>query len=695
MDSIWSDTEIRNPSEDRLDRGPFSGKVAALINSVPPGAESTVFGLIGPWGSGKSSLLHLVEQSLDSITPLRFSPWSVADESGLLAEFFSTLMSGSDVFKTKKNLDVLLSLAQKSLPALGAVPLPFADKLAETAQSFISPTNWDTQFKQIDKILSEKNERILVIVDDVDRLHGDEVLTLIKTIRMLGRFRNVHYLLSYDHDALVDALKPRTGGRARAAQYLEKIVQYPLAIPPAQRMHLRNLLFEGLGTLSEGIASGRDEASFHRFAWFHDEVAYRSLSTVRAVKRFVAQASHYLDLIGIDEVDLSDFLAVTLLRLHYPAVYRQLQPWKDDLLGTVPLGSHGDELPDESAWADRFTRLAGPDEDDLSIITATMKNLFPGTVGRTHTREHMRISHPDYFDRYFVFGIPEGDVSDANVIADIHRILEHEGDDYAGEDFSSTFTSPTGAVAALEKAQLHAKPLIRDPATAAKLAEFVLGILPTHASTSLPLPLSTWLGDLIVMRPAFEDTAGLEATLRSLPEIQVLQDTIAHADTLLAHVFDKDELPDPDSTALTQLKQAVSGIGIEQLTEFAADPPTRCNLQRFSATYKLLKECGTLDQARMSISDAIRQGDLPLVSVALYFVGDIINAWPSQVALHIEGLSVLVNDDILSTADLTPPPNIADSHEFDPKVDVVVATIQAMRRPSTGEPGNGVAAKGT
>jgi predicted KAP-like P-loop ATPase len=111
--------------------------------------------------------------------------------------------------------------------------------------------NWQKQFDELDRMISASGARILITVDDVDRLHGEEILTLIKTIRMLGRFHNVHYVLAYDHAALVDALSPGLGGNRtkRAAEYLEKIVQYPLDIPPAQEVQLQAMLDEGLSPL--------------------------------------------------------------------------------------------------------------------------------------------------------------------------------------------------------------------------------------------------------------------------------------------------------------------------------------------------------------------------------------------------------------------------------------------------------------
>jgi hypothetical protein len=79
---------------------------------------------------------------------------------------------------------------------------------------------------------------ILVVLDDLDRLDPDELLFTFKLVRMLGRLPNVYYLIAYDEDTLLDILR-RTDlvgdAPGRAQQYLEKMVQVRLDVPPARR----------------------------------------------------------------------------------------------------------------------------------------------------------------------------------------------------------------------------------------------------------------------------------------------------------------------------------------------------------------------------------------------------------------------------------------------------------------------------
>ena len=659
VDNLWSDVEIKTSAEDRLHREPFSQRAAELINSIPLGAESTVFGIIGAWGSGKSSILNFIKENLsDDIQAVRFSPWAVTDESGLLAEFYATLLTASPHLSKEKNRKVLVSLARKGLPALGAIPLAGA-ALRDTANALLTPENWNAQFEKVQKILESEAARILIIVDDVDRLHGDEVLTLIKTIRMLGRFNNVHYLLAYDHEALCDALEPKVGNRDRAAAYLEKIVQYPLTIPAAQQRHLKNILDEGLAEFPTGTLSDRNSSARIRFDWFYEETASKVITTVRSVKRFVSQASHYITLVGVDEVDVADFLTLTFLRLHFPSVYDKLRFWKGDLTGQRGALDPSYKAPDEHEWRGRFSAIL--DDPTKATWTAeTMKALFPSTFHGSHSPEVPRISHPEYFDRYFVFSVPEGDVSDLLVEAHIQLVLASGSDDFSVDDFRSTFTSgtPGTAYASVQKATSITRPMMDDPTTAVRFTSFILWLASVSPDATSPAAFDIWIGESLAKHPGFDDLGQLSTRLKALREIRVLRGGLNRASTLLEHVYDQDELAVPSGVALSQIREAVSEIAIDQLLDYVKSTPRPTVIRRFFDTYALIKECDSLQEARRKISSALQTASINAIMLVSFFATVNFDSSGKETrggSLSTDGLVQLVGMETLRTLELRTP----------------------------------------
>ena len=67
--------------------------------------------------------------------------------------------------------------------------------------------SWKQCFDELSKELQKLGISILVVVDDIDRLQADELLDLLKVVRLLGRFPGVDYLLAYDEQSLIEILR--------------------------------------------------------------------------------------------------------------------------------------------------------------------------------------------------------------------------------------------------------------------------------------------------------------------------------------------------------------------------------------------------------------------------------------------------------------------------------------------------------
>ncbi|MFI6214553.1 P-loop NTPase fold protein [Nocardia brasiliensis] len=450
-----SDAAIETMSEDRLARAVFANRIAQRVVRTGTG-PSVVFGLAGPWGSGKTSMLSMIGEALKNISAeadtdtrwsvAHFTPWAASDIDSLVTEFYAAIASalpGESATDARK----LLKAAAPVATAVGkAIAAAVVDKFApggfesavqagtdaladQLGTAKVSEDPFQVRFEKISKAIQEAGTRVLVVVDDLDRLHTDELLAVMKAVRLLGRFPNVHYLLAYDKNTVLDlptSSELARDNRDRAHRYLEKIVQYPFVLPPIQRVHIETELYDGLLNVAGNLGLDLD-ADATKFAAERliDVLPDPDALTLRSIKQLCLQTDVLGSMVGPDEIDLFDAAVITYIRLNYPDLYDRIQTWRSLL---SPYGP----TPKAEEWLDRVgTTLApGSSNEAVTSVYRMLVALFPrlphaeGAVW-TERAAACRISDQDYFARYFQFAIPEDDLSDVEVRETFRQLVWH------------------------------------------------------------------------------------------------------------------------------------------------------------------------------------------------------------------------------------------------------------------------------
>ena len=71
-------------------------------------------------------------------------------------------------------------------------------KLAERRAKETQETSALSQRSKVIEALSNLDRRVLVIVDDLDRIEPEQIRDVVRLIKLVGDFPNVTYLLAYD-----------------------------------------------------------------------------------------------------------------------------------------------------------------------------------------------------------------------------------------------------------------------------------------------------------------------------------------------------------------------------------------------------------------------------------------------------------------------------------------------------------------
>lgn len=426
---------------DRLDRTRFVSTLARSVSSLAGQRNSSVIGLVGPWGSGKTSIIGLVKSRLKHMSSsegsipwvaVDFNPWYFQDMASLQWGFLRALTDGIDPGKkrSRKVRDAVgeFGLAIAPLGAVGGLAGFDLSKSLSAASNLISTHHGpDRQRSVLEKMLKDGSKPILIILDDLDRLSPDELLLVFKLIRLVGRLPFVHYLIAYDEDTLQDVLS-RTGlvggDKNRASSYMEKMIQLRIDVPPLRQTQIEDLVEDSLNRMASSVGLSMNRAQQEKFGTAYELHLRHALGTPRALKRYVAQVEAFFPAVA-GEVDPSDFLLLTWLRTAAPQLYAVLPREKSMLTGSagsmlVAFATRERSPSDYKEHWDEIFRSAHVAAEDLPSIKGILGFLFPRYEDIRKSSSSFRdvrssrgvVSNSDYFDRFFAFEVPLEDISD-------------------------------------------------------------------------------------------------------------------------------------------------------------------------------------------------------------------------------------------------------------------------------------------
>lgn len=428
MTALLADRPSIDPKDDLFGHAPFAKSLADSICRYL-GSDGLVLALYGPWGSGKSTVLsyvqHFLERCPENEQPIlvKFNPWWFSGQENLARAFLGQLQAvlPAKSEKFKKLGDLLGDFAEGigGLIDLTGVTGGAASKLGKLIGMATKrkPKDVPALKAEICKVLMEAGKRILVLIDDIDRLTPEEIRQLFTVIKALADFPNVVYLLAFDRDVAARAIEQQSG--LPGERYLEKIIQVPFELPPVDRAALRAALFTRLDEILGDVPEG----SFDQSYWanvYHDGID-ALIQVPRDVVRFTnALAATYPAVCG--EVNPVDFIALEALRVFLPSLYDVIRTNPDRFAGHSRDSHYDSGERTKEAFHTGWAQALPVDLRESS--KALIERIFPKTGSTIYGsdwlaewRRNLRACHPDVFPIYFRLTIPPGTIRRGEMVA--------------------------------------------------------------------------------------------------------------------------------------------------------------------------------------------------------------------------------------------------------------------------------------
>lgn len=477
-----SDDPIHSWREDTLGR-------ASLVDSISIKlmiAKSPVIALFGEFGSGKTSILNLLREHLrEKAIVVSFSTWLPGSQ-----ETLTSYLLGDIASECQKHYVVPgLSKSARRLASALAQTVPFLKGYSEL---FPAGTQKD-DIESMNTALAQLPERVVVLLDELDRMEKEELLTLLKVVRGVSSLRNLSFVCAADRATIVKTVKQEMNDTSNL--YFEKFFPVSVQVPKVDAEALRRAGVERL------------TAAFKRRDWFESEPQVeqfrkeidelwseriapfcRNLRAIGLLSNDVSAAAAQL----WREVHPVDLTLIELLHRFKPSIYEIVASNSVTLTGGESWFKGGAYHSDKETAALKERLLAdiqGATEGDeqLEQVKSILSELFPRfeeIAGRSwffHSKRQRseegekRIFHPGIFPAYFRYELPQGLFSSVELEAFVRRVNRATTDDERQRAFLEELTS-------MEKGSPKRDDFLRKLSDAVTSMSTQVGLAPVHAA---------------------------------------------------------------------------------------------------------------------------------------------------------------------------------------------------------------------
>lgn len=326
-----SDTELNSEKDDVLDVSEIAARFAERVINLES-SNSLVFGIDAPWGTGKSTFVNFCKtywkkKYKDKVILYVFNPLRYENRENLLEKF----------------IDSLIRIIQKNTfnPEIKPIISRYSQFLRSIKANFFGFLNFevlgknysiDDAFQDLEMVLSTIDNKIIVVIDDLDRLPLSAVKDILFAVKKSFTLPNISYIFCYDVEN-ISALEEKQPNTEKVTEFLEKFVDVKVSLY-LNSDDLSNYISKGLkislsgNSQTDPILVLQAISGLKEIFSFPDYYRYVPfIGDIRKLKKLINTVL-LLDIekTNFDNTDINnqDLIHLLLVYINYPNIFRKI-----------------------------------------------------------------------------------------------------------------------------------------------------------------------------------------------------------------------------------------------------------------------------------------------------------------------------------------------------------------------------------
>ena len=318
---------------------------------------------------------------------LDFESWSSQDETQVIQEFLKTLADKIDLADDSEDFNKYI----KAILKYKNIDLDIFsrdDSLSEI-------------YERLRISLEKSNKKIIVFIDDMDRMTGKEIFCLLKLVKVVANFPNTLYILSYNKDYVAKELAQVISYKPE--EYLEKIITNEYRLPNIKPEQISEIL---MAELDKIIGSDTDNYDRKNINILLEAIIPYYIPNIRKAYRILnAFNFHYELFLKADVlINVADLLYLTILKVFNLNLYNRI--WNEKINIFVHKSFKNEE--EKKKYEEKYI-IGYIERESLSVAeTKIINKLFYDSY---EIYDVKRLNNSNHFDLYFSYEIAKSQIS--------------------------------------------------------------------------------------------------------------------------------------------------------------------------------------------------------------------------------------------------------------------------------------------